>query len=84
MLADQLVLRKVGGEAHPDPDPDPNPNPNPNPDHNPNPDPNRYQLKSKGMKGRGGRQLLHVPYAAGVFVHLDLYDDRLFQLQVEP
>ena len=36
------------------------------------------------MKGRGGRQLLHVPYSAGVFVHLDLYDDRLFQLQVEP
>ena len=33
------------------------------------------------MKGRGGRQLLHTPYAAGVLVHLDLYDARLFQLQ---
>ena len=32
VLADQLVLRKVGGEANPHPDPDPDPNPNPNPD----------------------------------------------------
>ena len=39
------------------------------------------KVKSKGMSGRGGRQLLHSPYAAGVLVHLDMYDNRLFQLQ---
>ena len=33
------------------------------------------------MKGRGGRQLLHMPYAAGVLVHLDMYDPKIFQLQ---